>query len=88
LASAEKDQQGAKQQGEEYADKDRNSNILPFSAVGDPAGKTGKRGEYIDGKQLKQALDHMAIIGEMKSGLQKRLISLPIPHVENLCVQR
>jgi hypothetical protein len=88
LASAEKDQHSAKQQGEKYAGKDRNSNILPFSAVCDPAGKTGKRGEYIDGKQLKQALDHMVIIGEMKSGLQKRPISLPIPHVDNLCLQK
>ncbi len=44
---AGKDQHGDKQQGEQYAGKDRNSNILPFSAVCDPAGKTGKRGEYI-----------------------------------------
>lgn len=58
---AKKDQQDAKQQGEKDAGKDRNPNILPFSAVCNPSGKTGKRSEFIDGEQLEQRLKHMAL---------------------------
>jgi hypothetical protein len=61
---AEKDQHSAKQQGEQYAGKDWNSNFLPFSAVCDPTGKTGRCRKQIYREYLKNRLQHGVIINE------------------------
>lgn len=66
---AGQDQQGAKQQGEQYAAKDRNSNILPFSIVCDPAGKTGHCRKQIHCKYLKNRLQHEVIIYQAHKGI-------------------
>ena len=69
--------QKAKQQGEQYAEDNRDSDILPFPAVCNPAGETGRCGEKIHGEDLKDRLQHGEIINECdQNKYWKDLISI------------
>lgn len=58
------DQQQTERQREQETGDERNSNILSFSAICNPAGKTRRCGKQIERKRLKNRLQHGVIISE------------------------
>jgi hypothetical protein len=80
--SGEKVDQNAEQQGEKYTGNNRNSNILPLSTIGKPAGKTGGCSEQIHGEYLKNRLQHGVIINE---GMQEKSL-VTVCNIINLLI--